>query len=124
MYVLSLPTAGPVVLSVGLLITFLQVAGFWMVFAKAGEPGWAAIVPIYNIYVLVKISNNEWWWLLVFLIPLIQIVAIVKIQLNVASEFDQGTGFAVGLILLPIVFYPLLGVGDYQYDAGPPSIRG
>lgn len=124
MYVLSLLTAEPVGIGVGLVLAVVQAAGLWMVFSKAGEPGWAAIIPIYNIYVLVTISDNEWWWLLVFLIPLIQLVAFVKIQLDLASEFGQGVGFAAGLILLPIVFYPLLGFGDYQYDPGPPSIRG
>lgn len=124
MYVLSLLTAEPVGIGVGLVLAVVQAAGLWMVFSKAGEPGWAAIIPIYNIYVLVTISDNEWWWLLVFLIPLVQLVAFVKIQLDLASEFGQGVGFAAGLILLPIVFYPLLGFGEYQYDAGPPSIRG
>ena len=53
-----------------LAITVLIVAGFWKVFVKAGEPGWAAIVPIYNIFVLLKIAGKPAWWIILMIIPL------------------------------------------------------
>ena len=122
---LSVDPAAPATLSlVGVVLGLATIAGMWMVFTKADKPGWAAIIPIYNIYTLVKVSDNDWWWLLAFFIPLLNIVAIVKIHLDLAGEFDQGIGFAAGLVLLPFVFYPLLGFGEYRYDTGPPSIRG
>ena len=101
---------------VPLLIAAVVIAGMWKAFAKAGEPGWAAIIPIYNIYVMVKISDNPWWWLILFLIPVLNIVALFKINIDVAKQFGQGLGFGLGLAILPIIFWPLLGFGDYQYQ--------
>jgi hypothetical protein len=99
-----------------LAITVVVVAGFWKTFEKAGEPGWAAIIPIYNLYVLVKISGNAWWWLILFFIPIINIVAQAKISIDVADKFDQGILFGLGLMLLSFIFYPILGFGSYQYQ--------
>ncbi|PSP19833.1 signal peptidase I [Halobacteriales archaeon QH_10_67_13] len=122
---LSINPAEPAALSlVGLVFGLATIAGMWMVFSKADEPGWAAVIPIYNLYTLVKVSDNEWWWLLGFFIPLVNILTLAKISLDIAGEFDQGIGFAAGLALLPFLFYPLLGFGGYRYDTGPPSIRG
>ena len=101
---------------VPLLIAAVVIAGMWKAFAKAGEPGWAAIIPIYNIYVVVKISDNPWWWLILFFIPILNLVALLKIHIDVAKEFGQGLGFGLGLAILPIIFWPLLGFGDYQYQ--------
>lgn len=91
-------------------------AGLWKVFEKAGEPGWAVIIPIYNVYVLIKISGNAWWWLILFLIPVVNILAAVKISIDVAKKFGQGIPFALGLMFFSFIFYPLLGFGDYQYQ--------
>ncbi len=99
-----------------LAITVVVVAGFWKTFEKAGEPGWAAIIPIYNLYVLVKISGNAWWWLTLFFIPIINILAQAKISIDVADKFDQGILFGLGLMLLSFIFYPILGFGSYQYQ--------
>jgi hypothetical protein len=101
---------------VPLLIAAVVIAGMWKAFSKAGEPGWAAIIPIYNIYVIVKISDNPWWWLILFFIPILNLVALFKINIDVAKEFGQGLGFGLGLAILPIIFWPLLGFGDYQYQ--------
>lgn len=101
---------------VPLLIAAVVIAGMWKAFSKAGEPGWAAIIPIYNIYVMVKISDNPWWWLILFFIPILNLVALLKIHIDVAKEFGQGLGFGLGLAILPIIFWPLLGFGDYQYQ--------
>jgi len=100
---------------VPLAIAVVVVAGFWKTFAKAGEPGWAAIIPIYNVYVMVKVSGNPWWWLILFLLPILNLVALFKISIDVAKAFGQGLGFGVGLALLSFVFWPLLGFGDYEY---------
>ena len=104
-----------------LAITVVVVAGVWKTFEKAGEPGWAAIVPIYNLYVLVKISGNQWWWLILLFIPVINILAQAKISIDVADKFGQGILFGLGLLVLSFVFYPLVGFGDYQYRGSTPS---
>lgn len=114
-----LQSDGSVILIVFLLIVVGIIAGTWKAFEKAGEPGWAALVPIYNLYVTVKISGNEWWWLLLFFVPLVNIVAFFKIPIDVAKQFGQGIGFGLGLVFLSAIFWPLLGFGDYSYQGTP-----
>jgi hypothetical protein len=93
----------------------LIIAGFWKVFEKAGQPGWAAIVPIYNAYVLCKIAGRPGWWTILFFIPIVNFVIAVIVSLDVAKSFGKGAGFGVGLLLLGFIFYPILGFGDAQY---------
>jgi hypothetical protein len=99
-------------------ILVLQIAGMWKAFAKAGEPGWAAIIPFYNIYVMLKISGHPGWWLLLFLIPFVNIVILFIMGVDVAKSFAKSTAFGVGLVLLGFIFWPILGFGDAQY-VGP-----
>lgn len=99
-----------------LALTVVVFAGFWKIFEKAGEPGWAAIIPIYNLYVLIKVSGNAWWWLILFFIPVLNLLAAAKISIDVAGKFDKGILFGLGLTFLSFIFYPLLGFGDYQYQ--------
>jgi len=98
-----------------LVLAAIVVAGMWATFKKAGEPGWAAIVPIYNTYLLVKIGDNAWWWLLLLFVPVINVLALAKISVDVAGTFDKGILFGLGLAILPFVCYPILGFGDSQH---------
>lgn len=113
-------TGGGIFLVVWLAILVLVIAGFWKVFVKAGHPGWAAIVPIYNLYILCKIAGRPAWWLILFFIPGVNFIVSIFISLDVAKAFGKGVGFAVGLIFLGFIFYPILGFGDAQYQ-GPPA---
>lgn len=99
-----------------LALTVVVFAGFWKVFEKAGEPGWAAIIPIYNLYVLIRVSGNAWWWLLLLFIPVINLLATIKISIDVAGKFGKGILFGLGLTFLSFVFYSLLGFGNYRYQ--------
>ncbi|MEY2880639.1 MAG: hypothetical protein RLZZ15_3019 [Verrucomicrobiota bacterium] len=101
-------------------IIVLVIAGIWKTFGKAGHPGWAAIIPIYNVYILLKIAGRPWWWMLLFLVPIVSIVISIMMSIDVAKAFGKGAGFGVGLALLGFIFYPILGFGDATY-AGPPS---
>ena len=103
---------------IGLAFAILIIASIWKTFTKAGEPGWAAIVPIYNIIVLLKIAGKPLWWVVLFLIPLVNFVIGILVALGVAEKFGKGAGFGIGLALLPFIFYPVLGFGDSQY-VGP-----
>lgn len=98
------------------IVWLLMIAAMWKIFVKAGQPGWAAIVPIYNNYVMQEIVGREAWWLAIaiFLGPIWWIV----INLDLAKSFGKEMVWGIGLILLPVVFYPLLGFGDAQYQ-GP-----
>ena len=111
-----LQSNGNVELFATLALTIVIFAGFWKVFEKAGEPGWAGIIPIYNLYVLVKISGNAWWWFILFFIPVINFFATLKISIDLAGKFNRGVLFGLGLTFLSFIFYPLLGFGDYQYQ--------
>lgn len=108
--------------AIGSLIQFvlivLYIAGMWKVFSKAGKPGWAAIIPIYNIIVLLQIAGKPLWWIILFLIPLVNIVIIVLVSIEVAKAFGKGTGYGLGLAILGFIFYPMLGFSDATY-VGP-----
>lgn len=99
-----------------LAILIVVIAGMWKVFEKAGQPGWAAIVPFYNIYILTQIAGKEILWFILLLIPLVNIVAGIIISIDVARKFGKGTGFGLGLAFLPFIFYPILGFGDARYN--------
>jgi hypothetical protein len=101
-----------------LVIIVLLIASQWKIYTKAGKPGWACLVPIYNIIVLLEIIGKPWWWWLMFLIPLVNIVFAIMMVNLLAKSFGKTEGFTVGLILLPIIFYPILGFGDAQYKGG------
>ncbi|MDW8338562.1 MAG: DUF5684 domain-containing protein [Thermoleophilia bacterium] len=93
----------------------LVVAGWWKIFEKAGEEGWKAIVPIWNFIVLLRIVGREWWWVLLALIPIVGFVIWIIVALDLARSFGRGTGFAIGLVLLPFVFAIVLGFGSATY---------
>ena len=119
------------------LVTYLiciaaWVAGLWKVFTKAGRPGWAAIVPFYNVYVLLEIAGRPTWWLVfyvlsvvVFFIPpvsgLILLVLGIIVGIDVARKFGKGTGFGIGLGIVPYIFYPILGWGGARYEGAGAS---
>lgn len=99
-----------------LAILILQVAGTWAVFKKAEQPGWKAVIPIYNLYIMTQIGNQAWWWVALLIIPVVNIYAAYRIHVGVAKSFGKGIGFGLGLAFLGILFFPLLGFGDYQYQ--------
>jgi hypothetical protein len=104
-------------------IIILYIAGMWKMFAKAGKPGWAAIIPIYNIIILCEVAGRPGWWVLLFLIPIVNIVILAMISIDVAASFGKSTGYGIGLWLLGFIFYPMLGFGDAQY-VGPAAAQG
>lgn len=103
---------------IGLVFAIVMIAAMWKIFVKAGQPGWAAIVPIYNLYILLKIVGRPGWWILLFFIPFVNFIIMIIVAIDTAKSFGKGGGFAAGLILLPFIFYPILGFGSAQYQ-GP-----
>jgi hypothetical protein len=104
-----------------LIFTILFIAGLWKVFEKAGKPGWAAIIPFYNIWIMLEIIGRPGWWLLLYFIPVVNILVGWLVFLELASAFGKGIGFGIGLILLFPIFILLLGFGDAQY-VGPKPV--
>ena len=93
-------------------LALLVLVAMWRVNERAGEPGWAVLIPIYNMYVLTRVGRVSGWWVLAMFIPLVNIVALFVVSIGVARRFDRGAGFGIGLALLPIIFYPMLAWGD------------
>ena len=100
---------------VWLAIMVFVIAGLWKVFVKAGKPGWAAIVPIYNIIVLLEITGRPLWWIVLMLIPFVNIIILILVMIDLAKSFGKGIGFGIGCALLGIIFVPILGFSDAQY---------
>jgi hypothetical protein len=98
-----------------LIVGVITLIGQWKVFTKAGKPGWACIIPIYNLIVLLEIVGKPIWWIFLFLIPCVNIIFIIWTLNLLSKSFGQSEGFTIGLILLGFIFWPMLGFGNYQY---------
>ncbi len=119
-----------VVLIAAIIVTIAQ----WKMFKKAGEEGWKAIIPVYNVYTLCKIVGvNPYWILIVMLgsllsgVPLVGLVSFaasiyfqILLNVSIAKSFGKDGGFAVGLIFVPYIFYPILGLGKAEYIGAQP----
>ncbi len=104
-----------------LVLAIIAMVGMWKAFEKAGKPGWAAIVPIYNAIIILEIAEKPLWWIVLMLIPLVNLVIAILVSIEVAKRFGKETGFGIGLALLGFVFWPILGFGDAQYGGAPAS---
>jgi hypothetical protein len=100
---------------IGLAIAVLMIVAVWRVFTKAGQPGWAAIIPIYNTIILLRIAGKPWWWLLLMLIPLVNIIVLIMTWAGLAANFGKGSGFVIGLIFLSPIFILILAFGSAAY---------
>ena len=103
---------------VGLVVGILLLIAAWKILEKAGEPGWKAIIPFYNMYTLVKIADGNGLKFLLLCIPIVGFIYDIIFSLKLAKAFGKGTGFGIGLFLLPNVFTLILGFGSAEYQ-GP-----
>lgn len=107
-----------------ILIVLVFIIAGWRLFSKAGKPGWAIIIPFYNLYIYTQIIQRPGWWILLYFsiaIPAVGALALVFLsivdQLRLAKVFGRSAGFGVGLILLGWVFFPILAFSGSQYDS-------
>ena len=98
-----------------LALCVLSIIGMWKLFVKAGKPGWAAIVPFYNMYCLFDMSFGTGWLFLLTLVPCVNIVIYVMLCFKLAKAFGQSTAFGFGLLFLNSIFMLILGFGSAQY---------
>ncbi len=115
--------AGGIMSLLYLAVIVVIIIGMWKIFTKAGKPGWASIVPIYNIIVLLEIIGRPVWWIVLMFIPLVNVVIGFITAFDLAKSFGKGAGFGLGLIFLSPIFYPILGFGSAQYK-GPAAAEG
>ena len=111
----SMGALGPVFWICFLAIFVLMITSMWKVYTKAGKPGWAAIIPIYNLVVLLDIVGKPIWWIILMLIPLVNLIVVIIVYVALAKAFGKGVLFALGLIFLGIIFFPILAFGDAKY---------
>ena len=113
---------GPIFLLIFVVLFYLFV--YWRIFEKAGKPGWAALIPIYNTIVLLEIVGKPWWWLLLFFIPVVNLVFAIWMLNLLSISFGKGIGFTLGLLFLSPIFYPILAFGNAEYlgPAGSPAV--
>ena len=104
----------PISTIISLVIAVLIIVAMWKVFTKAGQPGWACLIPIYNLYVLCKIAGRPGWWLLLILIPFVNVIVLIILCTDVSKSFGNGVGFGLGMAFL--------GFGSAQYQG--PSAGG
>lgn len=106
----------------GLLGYVVGALGLMGVFAKAGKPGWAAFVPVYNVIVLLQVVGRPLWWFLLLLVPGVNVVALIVIWHDLSKSFGHDVGFTVGLVLVPVVFTWILWLGSSTYRG--PAAQG
>lgn len=106
---------GGVIAIIYLAVIVIAVISLWKIFTKAGEPGWAAIVPIYNLIVLIKIVGKPLWWIVLLIIPCVNFIILILLCIELAKAFGKGGGFGIGLFFLSPIFLPILAFGDARY---------
>ncbi len=106
-------------------IIVLMIVAKWFIYEKAGQPGWAVIIPIYNTLIMLKIVGKPWWWIFLFMIPFANIVFLVWMTNLLSKSFGHDEGYTVGLLFLPYVFYPLIAFSKDKYigPAGTESFQ-
>lgn len=114
-----------VVMWIWIAVAVVTLIALWKVFTKAGQPGWASIVPIYNIYIMTVIAGKPAWWIVLFFIPIANLIAAIIVNIAMAERFGKGAGFGLGLAFLPMIFAPILAFGSAKYlgvaSAQPPA---
>lgn len=98
-----------------LLFVVLLIASMWVILEKANQPGWAILIPIYSAIVLLRVVERPAWHILLLMIPIVNFIVSILIAVEMAQHFGKGGGYAIGLILLPFVFYPMLAFGDAEW---------
>ncbi|MDP8218444.1 MAG: DUF5684 domain-containing protein [Candidatus Theseobacter exili] len=98
-----------------LAITVFMIVAMWKIYVKANWPGWASLIPIYNVYAMLKIAGKPGWWLLLFFVPIVNIIIAIISLVAFSKSFGKSGWYALGLILLGIVFFPVLAFGNAEY---------
>lgn len=100
-----------------LIVGVVMIIANWKIYTKAGKPGWASMVPIYNYVVLFQIAKMSPWLILLLLVPIANVVVLIMLYVNLSKAFGKSSGFAVGLIFLNLIFTLILAFDDSKYIA-------
>ncbi len=113
----------PIVWILYIIVIALFIVAYWRIFTKAGQPGWASIIPIYNIIVWLRIIGRPWWWIFLLFIPIVNIVIEIMMIHELSKSYGHGVGFTLGLIFLSPIFILILAFGGSRY-IGPAGMGG
>lgn len=115
-YSVNYSTQGnPVVSAIAFVLAILVIVAVWKIFVKAGEPGWKAIIPFYNLYTEYKMFWGNGWIFLLTLIPIVNLVVGIMMRHKMSKAFGHGVGFTLGIIFFPYIFMLILGFNDDEY---------
>lgn len=106
-----------------LAIMVFMIVCMWKLFKKAGKNGWEAIIPIYNIIVMLEIAELPTWYIVLFLVPFANIYAIFKIYIEIAHKFGKSTGFGVAMVFFGIICLPILAFGSSTYKGASVGVN-
>jgi hypothetical protein len=111
------PAEGVSVVStvIGVIVAVVLIVAWWKIFTKAGKAGWAALIPIYNVIVMLQLIGRPVWWIILFFIPVVGFIIGIIVFLDLAKSFGRSTWFGIGLILLNLIFVLILAFGDAEY---------
>jgi len=105
-----------IILLIGLALSILVVVSQWIVFDKAGQPGWAAIIPIFNTIIMLKVAGKPIWWIILFFVPFVNVIVAIIMVHGISTNFGRSVGTTLGLMFLPIIFWPILAFGSAEYN--------
>ena len=105
-------------LLISALIALFFIAVGWKIYQKADEPGWAVLIPIYNIVVLLRMIGRPIWWLILLIIPVVNFIIAIIINIDLAKSFGKDVLYGLGITFLGIIFLPMLAFGQASYE-GP-----
>lgn len=106
---------GGSMLVVQLVFMVFYIVVTWKIFEKAGKPGWACLIPIYNMVVMLEIVDRPLWWIILYFIPFVNIIIYIIVIFDLAKAFGKDIGYGFGLLFLSIIFMPILAFGNAQY---------
>jgi hypothetical protein len=106
---------------VGIAIGIFEIAACWKVLVKAGQPGWGVLIPFYNTYLFLLVAQRPGWWLVLYFIPIVNLVIQIIVLLDIAKNFGKSAGFGIGLFFLSFIFFPILGFGSATYQPAKPA---
>lgn len=92
-----------------IIIIITIIISLWKIFIKAGYKGWYAIIPFYNLYIIQRIIDKPWWWIILMIIPYVGLIWVIWSTNLLRKTFSKDIEFTLGLIFLPFIFYPILG---------------
>ena len=108
-------TVGLICALVSVVIAVILIISMWKIYSKAGQPGWTSLIPIVNLYFLMKVAGRPGWMFILFFIPFVNFVMVILVNLDVAKAFGKSVLFALGMLFLGVIFWPVLAFGKSEY---------